>query len=106
MNELCKRTGIKQKLSTAYHPQTDGQTEIMNQILDHRLRPFISHYQDNRSEMLPALDLAGASLPHDLTGLSPHMVVMSHEVRMEFDWMDKEAVDDLPIRERINRQEG
>ena len=30
MNELCLLTGIKQKLSTAYHPQTDGNTEIVN----------------------------------------------------------------------------
>jgi len=47
MDELCKLTGVKQKLSTAEHPQTDGNTEIYNQYLNHRLRPFINHYQDN-----------------------------------------------------------
>ena len=49
-NEFCRILGVKLKLSTAFHPQTDGQTEIMNQYLDQRLRPFVSYYQDNWSD--------------------------------------------------------
>jgi hypothetical protein len=45
--EFCRILGIKLKLSTAYHPQTDGQTEIINQYIDQRLRPFVNYYQDN-----------------------------------------------------------
>jgi transposase InsO family protein len=33
-NEFCRILGVKLKLSTASHPQTDGQTEIMNQYID------------------------------------------------------------------------
>lgn len=47
MDELCKLTGVRQKVSTAYHPQTDGNIEIPNQYIDQRLRPFINHFQDN-----------------------------------------------------------
>ena len=31
MGELCKALGIKKAMSMAYHPQTDGQTERINQ---------------------------------------------------------------------------
>jgi len=62
-NEFCRILGIKIKLSTAFHPQTDGQTEIMNQYLDQRLRPFVNYYQDNWSELLPMMDYAQLTLP-------------------------------------------
>ena len=61
--------GIKLKLSTAYHPQMDGQTEIMNQYLDQRLQPFLDYYQDNWSGLLPIMDYAQLTLPHSSLGM-------------------------------------
>jgi len=43
MKELNQMLGIDTKLSTAYYPQTDGQTERMNQDLEQYLRMFIDH---------------------------------------------------------------
>jgi len=43
MKELNCMLGIEMKLSTAFHPQTDGQTERMNQELEQYLRMFIDH---------------------------------------------------------------
>ena len=40
---LCKSLNIKRRMSTAYHPQTDGQTERTNQVLEGYLRNFVNY---------------------------------------------------------------
>jgi len=44
---LMDKLGIKSKLSTAFHPETNGQTERMNQVLEEYLRHYYSWKQDN-----------------------------------------------------------
>ena len=46
MRELNKMLGIESKLSTAFHPQIDGQTERVNQELEQYLRMFTNHRQE------------------------------------------------------------
>ena len=46
MRELNQMLGIKNKLSTVFHPQTDKQTERVNQELEQYLRMFIDHRQE------------------------------------------------------------
>jgi len=48
--ELNRMLGIKTKLSTAFYPQTDGQTERMNQEVEQYLRFFIEHRQKDWPE--------------------------------------------------------
>jgi len=43
MRELNHILGIETKLSTAFYPQTDGQTERINQELEQYLHMFIDH---------------------------------------------------------------
>ena len=104
-DELCKLTGVKQKLSTAYHPQTDGNTEILNQYIDQRLRPFINHFQDNWSDLLPAMDFAQAILPHDSTGLAPYELEFGYKPRLHFDWEHRTKKSPTP-REQLTREEA
>ena len=47
--------GIKRKLSTAFYPQTDGQTERINQTMEVYLRYYVNYKQDNWVEELKAL---------------------------------------------------
>ena len=102
--EFCSILGIKLKLSTAEQPQTDGQTEIVNQYIDQRLRPFVNYYQDNWDELLPIVDFAQASLPHEAIGQSSFQTEMAFEPRTSFDWKDIQAT--ASASERLNRQEA
>ena len=45
MRKLNRILGIKTKLSTVFYPQTDGQTERINQELEQYLRLFVEHRQ-------------------------------------------------------------
>ena len=55
---LCARLGIEHGKSTAYHAQTDGQTERVNQILEIALRAYTSLMQDDWVYHLPIMELA------------------------------------------------
>jgi len=46
IRELNRILGIKSKISTAFHPQIDGQMERVNQELEQYLRMFIDHRQE------------------------------------------------------------
>ena len=52
MKELLGLLGIKAALSTAYHPQTDGQTERLNQEVEQYLRHFVNERQNDWSSLL------------------------------------------------------
>jgi hypothetical protein len=69
--EICRLMGMKQSLTTSYHPQADGQTEISNQYLEIALRAYIGPDRDDWSEQLDALALSYNTSPHTATGFSP-----------------------------------
>ena len=51
--ELYQLLGIKLASSTAWHPQTDGQMEHVNQELDQYLQLFVNEQQDDWYDLLP-----------------------------------------------------
>lgn len=85
-DELCRILRIRVKLSSGQHPQTNGQTEVMNQWIAQRLRPYVDHYQDDWDEYLPMVNFASAALPSS-TGVSPFLVERGYEPRVSFNWL-------------------
>ena len=69
--DLCSALGIQSNLSTAYHPETDGQTERVNQILEQYLRIYINYQQDDWVDLLPIAEFAYNNTPHTATSVSP-----------------------------------
>ena len=62
---------IEVRMSTAFHPQTDGQTESVNQILEQYLRKYCSYKQDDWAEVLPLAEHAYNSAVSESTKSSP-----------------------------------
>jgi hypothetical protein len=62
---------IERSLSSAYHPQTDGQTERVNQVLEQYLRCFVDDQQKEWVQLLPQAEFAYNNTVHVSTGTSP-----------------------------------
>src|ERR1700744_153598 len=80
--ELCKTLGIQQNISTAYHPQTDGQSERTNQWLEQYLRMFINHQQSNWVELLPLAQYTHNSWPSATTKKTPYELILGYNPRV------------------------
>ena len=76
---LMQELGVRHKLSTAYHPQTDGQTERLNQTLEQYLRCYVNDRQDNWIALLPLAQIAYNQTPTTTTGTSPFYATYGFE---------------------------
>jgi len=74
MKDLHTLIGVETNLSTAFHPQTDGQTERINQEVEQYLRLFINHRQTNWNEWLTCAEFSYNDKVHSSTGFSPFYV--------------------------------
>jgi hypothetical protein len=74
--------GIQTRASTAFHPQTDGQTERVNQEIEQYLRIFSNHRQDDWSEWIPLAEFAYNNRVHASTCLTPFQMDNGQNPRM------------------------
>ena len=73
MKELNGMLGIETKLSTAFHLQTDGQTERVNQELEQYLRMFVDYHQEQWPDWLSTTEFAYNNKVNSSTKLLPFM---------------------------------
>ena len=70
-SDICFYLRVKKHLSTAFHPQTDGQTERQNQEMESYLRIYMNREQDDWATLLPYAEYAYNSKKHSATGYTP-----------------------------------
>ena len=69
--EFLQMSGIRSRMLTAFHPQTDGQTEHLNQTIEAYLWSFVNHEQDNWVNLLSMAEFAYNNSVTTATGMSP-----------------------------------
>ena len=74
MHKIWEKLGVKSALSTAFHPQTDGETEQVNQELEQYLHVFCNFQANNWADLLPFMEFAHNAQAHSTTGKSPFEV--------------------------------
>jgi transposase InsO family protein len=103
---LCARAGVDLRLSTAYHPQTDGQSERAVQSMKDLIRKTISaqpaskRTEQDWSKFLPLCQLAANSRTSDTTGFAPYFLTHGTQPRIAADVMPAtQAQGARPLRE-------
>jgi len=87
--ELNRMLGIKSKLSTAFHPQTNRQTERVNQELEQYLRMFIDHRQEQWPDWLGTAEFAYNNKTYSSTKVLPFKANYGQDPRMGFEMRRK-----------------
>ena len=88
-SSLCYFLGIKRRLSTAFHPQTDGQTERQNSTMETYLRAFVNFEQNDWARLLPMAEFAYNNAKNASTGHTPFKLNCGYHPRVSY----KENVD-------------
>ena len=83
--QLCSCLGISPRLSTAFHPETDGQTERANQTMEQYLCAFVSHQQDEWSDWLPMAEFAANNQQSETTQTTPFFAYTGHHPLLRID---------------------
>jgi len=86
--EICEIQMIKRRLSTAYHPQTDGQSEVLNRVIEDYLRAYSSEDQTVWARLLPLAQFAYNNSRNYTTGMSPNRLLFGFDCNIRMDIAD------------------
>jgi hypothetical protein len=93
---LWNKLGTKLLFSTTCHPQTDGQTEVVNRTLSAMLRAILKKNLKMWEECLPHVEFAYNRAEHSTTKVSPFQVVYGFNPRAPIDLLP------LPTTEQVH----
>jgi hypothetical protein len=92
---FCEYLQMTRGLSTAFHPQTDGQTERQNQTIETWLRCYVCFEQDDWVDLLPQAEFAYNNAFHESIGMSPN------EARYGQSLATRQGIEDDPLKGEI-----
>nr|CAN71472.1 hypothetical protein VITISV_040055 [Vitis vinifera] len=87
-HSLQKALGTKLSFSTAFHPQTDGQSEMVIQVLEDLLRACILELQGNWDDHLPLVKFAYNNSFQASIGMTPFEALYGRKCRSPICWND------------------
>ncbi|MBW0512486.1 hypothetical protein O181_052201 [Austropuccinia psidii MF-1] len=80
---LFQKLKISRDLSTSYHPETDGQTERVNQILEQYIWMYVTYHQDDWNTWLPLAEFAYNNSDHSSTKQLPFFTVYGRDPQFD-----------------------
>ncbi|GAU16304.1 hypothetical protein TSUD_299360 [Trifolium subterraneum] len=104
--ELFKLQGTKLRMSTSYHPETDGQTEVVNRCLETYLRCFISDQLGTWSNWLSWSEYWFNTSYHTTTGKTPYEIVYGRTPPVITRWVQGETRIAAVQKELVDRDEA
>ena len=90
---LCNRLGIDRQLSTACHPESDGQTERVNAIVEQYLCAHVTYLQDDWVNWVPLTEFAANNQASETMWVSPFFAMYGQYRRWQYDLMPPAAND-------------
>jgi len=85
---LQKAFGTKLNFSSSYHPETDGQTERVNQILEDMLRAYILDFQGKWEEYLPLVEFSYNNSYQSTIHMAPFEALYGRKCRTPLCWSE------------------
>lgn len=77
--QLCRLLHINQAMSTAYHPQTDGQAERTNQEIEAYFRIYAVNHPNLWSKYIPLMEYTHNNRKHSVTDQTPFRLLMGYD---------------------------
>lgn len=102
----CALTGIQRRLSTAYHPETDGSTERTNSTVEAYIRAYTSYDQKDWYKLLPLAELALNGRMSTSIGVSPFFLSHGYHLSPFSPTEDQDTLSEGPGRSPIQKGEA
>ncbi|KAL4309920.1 hypothetical protein GQ457_01G022410 [Hibiscus cannabinus] len=104
---LQNALGTQVKLSSAFHPQTDGQFEQVIQILEHMLRSYVIEFAGSREKSIPLVEFAYNNTYQASIRMEPYEALHGKKCRTPLCWLklgENKSLGPEVLREAKERQ--